>query len=97
MTVLDIGYSCEACDAPLDENISLCDLCFAVMPMDRMVSPDQLREMRVRLDRWATDSGYTRLEDGDYQYDETGDIWMSHDLYEFMLEVLSMARRGVKA
>jgi len=94
---MEENYSCEACDAPLDHNISLCDLCFAIMPMDEMIGPDQIREMRIRLDRWAEDSGYTRLEDGDYQYDETGDIWMSHDLYAFMLEVLSMARREVNA
>ena len=39
-------YLCEACDAPLDYDMSLCDECFRVMPVDRMVSVSDIRELR---------------------------------------------------
>lgn len=36
---------CLACDAPLDDDIDLCDECFRVMPMDRMMSPSEIRQL----------------------------------------------------
>lgn len=80
-------YRCDACRADMEDNFSLCDPCFAIMPVDRMVSADRIANMWVELDEWAADSGFTRMDDGDYENDETGDIWMREDLYVYMVEV----------
>jgi len=45
-TEVEDKYLCEACDAPLDYDMSLCDECFRVMPVDEMVSVSDIRELR---------------------------------------------------
>lgn len=80
-------YQCDACRADMDDNFSLCDSCFAIMPVDRMVSAGRIADMWVELSEWAADSGFTLMDDGDYENDDTGDIWMRQDLYVYMVEV----------
>jgi hypothetical protein len=52
-----------------------------------MVSAGRIAGMWAELDEWAADSGFTRMDDGDYENDDTGDIWMREDLYVYMVEV----------
>ena len=79
-------YLCEACDAPLDDNFSLCDECFRVMPVDRMVSVSDIRKLRNRYIVHRGTGTYilereTEIVDLDAWATDSGFTRMSDDLY----------------
>ena len=85
-------FECESCGAHLDDDESLCDECFRVLPNDVWVSVETIKYIKEKEETEMTTvgnyldaHGYRNVAewalDSDYQYDESTDLWTDEEGY----------------